>query len=110
MYVIYNPNPVPITYTPDELAIVISDYLEEVKTEFSFKSICSFILDKAIAEGKVKDSHNTQYSSKEISPLSSIEVSRYLWKLIWEKKIFIAFGDNPYAAHYNNDTRFIINQ
>lgn len=48
-------------------------------------------------------------SSREMSPLSAIEVSKCLWELIWDKRIFIAFGENPYAARYAGDTRFIIN-
>lgn len=45
-----------------------------------------------------------------MSPLSAIEVSKCLWELIWDKRIFIAFGENPYAAHYAGDTRFVINK
>ena len=45
-----------------------------------------------------------------MSPSSAIEVSKCLWELIWDKKIFIAFGENSYMAHYAGDTRFIINE
>ena len=109
MFMTYDSNPVPVTYTQEELRQVIDDYLKGVTTEFSFRGICSYIIDKAIKNGKVRDASHTQYSSREINPLSAIEVSKYLWELIWAKKIFIAFGDNPYAAHYSGDTRFIIN-
>ena len=110
MYVIYDSNPVPVTYNKAELAKVIDDYLKNVTTEFSFRGLCSHIIDKAISDGKVRNSQNTQYSSRQMNPLSAIEVSRYLWELIWDKKIFIAFGENPYSAHYNDDTRFVINK
>ncbi len=109
MYVTYNSNPVPVTYTKEELENVINEYLNGVQTEFSFRGICSYIIDKAIKDEKVADAKNTQYSSREMSPLSAIEVSKYLWSLIWDKKIFIAFGDNPYSANCINDTRFIVN-
>lgn len=78
--------------------------------EFSFKGLCYHIIEKAISDGKVRNASTTQYSSREMNPLSSIEVSKYLWNLLWDKKIYIAFGENPYAAHYNGDTRFIINR
>lgn len=87
MYVTYNPNPVPVTYTQEELKQVIDDYLNDVATEFSFRGLCSYIRDKAIAEGKVRDASHTQYSSREMSPLSAIEVSKCLWELIWEKNL-----------------------
>lgn len=110
MYVTYDSNPVPVTYTQEELRQVIDDYLKDVTTEFSFRSLCSYIIDNAIAEGKVPNASHTQYSSREMSPLSAIEVSKCLWELIWDKKIFIAFGENPYMAHYAGDTRFVINR
>lgn len=104
----YDPNPVPVTYTQEELRQVVDSYLKEVDTEFSFRGICSYIVDKAIKEGKVRDASHTKYSSREMSPLSAIEASKCLWEQIWDKKIFIAFGENPYAAHYSGDTRFVI--
>lgn len=110
MYLTYDSNPVPVTYTQEELRLVIDDYLNDVTLEFSFRGICSYIIDKAITEGKVPDASHTQYSSREMSPLSAIEVSKYLWELIWDKKIFIAFGENLYMAHYAGDTRFVINR
>ena len=110
MHVTYDPNPVPVTYTQEELRQVIEDFLKEGTTEFSFRGLCSYIVDKAIKDGMVRDASHTQYSSRELSPLSAIEVSKCLWELIWDKKIFIAFGENPYAAHYAGDTRFVIDR
>lgn len=106
----YDSNPVPVTYTQEELGQVVDSYLKEVDTEFSFRSLCSYIIVKAIKDGKVRNASHTQYSSREMNPLSAIEVSKYLWELIWDKKIFIAFGENPYASHYAGDTRFVINR
>lgn len=106
MYITYDSNPVPVTYTQEELRQDIDNYLKDVTTEFSFRGLCSYIIDKAIAEGKVRDASQTQYSSREINPLSAIEVSKCLWDLIWDKKIFIAFGENLYMAHYAGDTWF----
>lgn len=105
----YDSNPVPVTYTQEELKQVVEDYLNDVATEFSFRGLCSFIVGKAIDEGKVHNAGHTQYSSREMNPSSAIEVSKYLWELIWDRRIFIAFGENPYAARYAGDTRFVIN-
>lgn len=55
MYVTYDSNPVPMTYTREELRQVIDDYLKGVTTEFSFRCLCSHIVEKAIKEGKVRD-------------------------------------------------------
>ncbi len=48
MYVTYDSNPVPVTYALEELRQVVVSYLKEVDTEFSFRGICSYIVDKAI--------------------------------------------------------------
>lgn len=109
MYITYDSNPVPVTYTQEELKQVVDNYLKDMTTEFSFRSLCSFIVDKAIDEGKVYNAGHTQYSNHDLNPISAIEVSKYLWELIWDKRIFIAFGENPYVAHYAGDTRFVIN-
>lgn len=110
MYVTYDPNPVPVTYTQEELNQVIEDFLKGGTTEFSFRGLCSYIVEKAIKEGKVPNASHTQYGSRELNPSSAIEVSKCLWELIWDKRIFIAFGENPYVARCAGDTRFIINR
>lgn len=106
----YNSNPVPVEYTQEEMKQVIDNYLDDVKIEFSFNYLCSYIVDRAIREGKVANAQNTQYSSNVMNSTSSYLVSKILWDYIWNKKLFIAFGDNPYMGHSHNDTRFIINK
>ena len=103
----YNSNPVPVEYTENEMKEKIQGYIAGCDGEFSFKSLCHYIVKIAIKEGKVKDAKYTQYSSNEMSPYSSIQVSKILWEMIWDRKIFIAFGENPYSAHYAGDTRFV---
>lgn len=85
MYVACDSNPVPVTFTQEEHKQVVDDYLKKVTSEFSFRSLCSYIVEKAIKEGKVHNASHTQYSSREMSSLSAIEVSKYLWELIWDK-------------------------
>ena len=104
---VYDPNPVPVTYTNEELKKVISDFVNDIDTEFSFTKLCIHIIDRAIREKKVRNADYTQYSNRNLNPRVSIEVSRVLWDFIWEKKIIIAFGDNPYIAQNSNDVRFM---
>lgn len=104
----YNSNPVPVEYTEEEMREKILVYIKDTEREFSFKSLSVFLVHEAIKELKVKDAAHTQYSSNEMDPLSSIQLSKILWELIWDKTIFIAFGENPYVAHYAGDTRFVV--
>ena len=78
----YNSNPVPVEYTENEMKEKIQGYIAGCDGEFSFKSLCHYIVKIAIKEGKVKDAKYTQYSSNEMSPYSSIQVSKILWEMI----------------------------
>jgi len=104
----YSSNPVPVEYSEEEMKKVISDYLRSVKEEFSFHALSDYIVDRAIKEGKVANAASTQYSSNKMTPSSSIIVSKILWNYIWNQKVFIAFGENPYTANYKDDTRFVV--
>ena len=103
----YNSNPVPVEYTEEEMKEKVLAFIKNVEREFSFRTLSNFIVQTAMNEQKVKDAAHTQYSSNEMDPLSSIQLSKILWDLIWDKKVFIAFGENPYMAHYSGDTRFV---
>ena len=103
----YISGPVPITYTNNELRQLIDDYISQVKGVFTYKSLCSYIVAKAKEENRVEGAPNTEYSSSELSIAAGYDVSRILWEKIWNKEIFIVFGENHYQAHYNNDTRFL---
>ena len=101
----YDPNPVCLTYSEDELRQLIGNYVQEQKGEFSYKSICVYILQRAKEEGKVPNANHTEYSSNELNPVSGRMVSKILWELIWKKQIFIVFGKNPYGGGYYDDVR-----
>lgn len=103
----YNSNPVPVEYTEEEMKEKVLTFIKDRKSEFSFRSLSNYIVQTAMNEQKVKDAAHTQYSSNEMDPHSSIQLSKILWDLIWDKKVFIAFGENPYMAHYAGDTRFV---
>lgn len=103
----YDPNPVPVTYTDDELHKIIQEYIT-FNPEFSFKSLCHHIVCKAKAEMKCENAETTQYSSSEINPAAGTKISKLLWELIWEERLIIDFMYNQYASNYPNDTRFLV--
>ena len=105
MFMRYDSNPVTILFTEDEIRKLTMAYIEKANREFSYKSICAHILQKAKEEGKVPNASNTTYSSSELNPVSGSVVSKILWELIWDKKIYIVFGKNPYGGGYYDDIR-----
>jgi len=108
--IVYDPNPVPVTYTNEELKIIVSEFLSNIETEFSFSKLSTYVLERALCEKKVRNAETTQYSNRSLNPRVSIEISRLLWELIWEKKIFIVFGNNPYIPQNSQDIRFMPNK
>ena len=103
-----NYNPVPLDYTDEELRTVVEEYIAAQKLEFSFRRLCHSVLRRAMDEGKTVDSRHTQYESTELKSSDGDRISRILWNMIYERRIIIAFGENPYLSTYcNNDTRFI---
>lgn len=106
-----NYNPVPIDYSDEELRIVVEDYIATQRTEFTFKGLCLAVLHRAMDEGKTVDSRHTQYESNELQPSDGIRISHILWDLIFDRRIIIAFGDNPYRTiPHGCDTRFVRRQ
>lgn len=99
-------NPVPVTYDDQELLSLIDKYLSEKHGEFSYKSVCHYVVNEAKRNNKVEGAPHTHYSSNEICIPDGIRISKILWEKIWNKEVFIAFGDNPYRGQYNNDVRF----
>lgn len=99
-------NSVPVTYTDQELKNLIDKYLSDMEGEFSYKDMCHYVVNEAKRNNKVEGAPNTKYSSSDISIADGIRVSKILWEKIWNKEIFVAFGENPYRARYRDDTRF----
>ena len=99
-------NPVPVTYDNQELLGIIDKFLSEINDEFSYKGVCRYIVNEAKRNNKVEGAPNTRYSSSDISIADGIRISKILWEKIWNKEIFVAFGDNPYRGVGKDDTRF----
>ena len=98
---------VPVTYDDQELLNLIEKKLSTRNEEFSFQQLCHYVVNEAKRNGRVEGAPTIRYSSSDISISDGIRISKILWEKIWNKEIFIAFGENPYRAHYNGDIRFI---
>ncbi|MBQ4387376.1 MAG: hypothetical protein II822_07230 [Prevotella sp.] len=98
---------VPVTYGDQELLNLIEKFLSDGNEEFSYQQVCHYIVNEAKRSDKVEGAPTTKYSSSDISIQDGIRISKILWEKIWDKEIFIAFGENPYSARYKDDVRFI---
>jgi len=102
----YDPNPVPITYTDEELEAIVDNYIKGEES-FSFQGLSNFIVFKAKQENKVKGAPDTVYTSNELNPSFYRVLSKILWKHIWGKELFIEFGENQHRSNYTGDTHFV---
>lgn len=98
-----------LQYSDEELLGVINLFVQKKKEEkadyFTYYTLCKYILILAERENRLigKES-NTYYQQTNLSQKEYTRISRLLWQLILNQKIFVDFSNNAYIAHYENDT------
>ena len=102
-------NPVHILYDNEKLREVILMVMEgrENTLGITFVNLCYQILQLAEQEKMVKDSGEVIHTSSEIAPEDQVRVSRVLWELIWDHKIYLLFGRSPLLGLSNGEDRFV---
>lgn len=101
MKVKYSNEALPMTYSEKELSEIIQEYIHNNES-FSFKSICSYILNKANSNGRIKKEKDTEYKGGfKISYNDELLISKLLWEEIWDKKLFINFSKDPNFVQAN---------
>jgi len=99
-----------LKYEDNELLGVINNYICNKKAHgdmyFTYYTLCRSILYKAKEEDALSGVEpNTYYESPNLSQKEQTRISRLLWELILEHKIFVDFSNNAYMAHVgSNDT------
>jgi hypothetical protein len=53
------------------------------------------------------EGNDVMHTSNEIAPEDQVRVSRVLWELIWDKKIYLLFGRSPLLGLSNGEDRFV---
>ena len=103
-----NFNPVPVSFTDDELSSHIRSIISSMKSgdDISFQRICTSVIKLAERDGKLKP--NTEYHSSDISAADQERISIVLWDLILERKVYTLFGNKRWFACNQDDTLFVI--
>ena len=89
-----NTNPTAVTYTNAELRTLVGEFIFQQKKEFTFKSLCSFILYWAMEEGKTARNGNSVRESNDLPESDQDRVRRILESIAKDGRIAIAHGDN----------------
>lgn len=86
-------NTIATTYTDQQLRILIEEFIAMQRSEFTFKSVCSYILYRAMEDEKTAG--NKIYESNQLESKDCSRVSDILDKIVAEGRI------------EKNDTMFI---
>ena len=89
-----NNTPIAVTYSNAELRILVEEFIFQQKKEFTFKSLCSFILYWAMEEGKTSRNGNSVRESNELPESDQDRVRCILESIVKDGRIAIAHGDN----------------
>ena len=68
--------PIQVTYTDQQLRILIEEFIAMQRSSFTFKGVCSYILYRAMEEGRT--SNNGIYESNQLEQRDSERVSDIL--------------------------------
>ena len=90
----FDANPVHVLYDYESLKHIVQVSIERNDniSGTTFVSLCNKIRQQAIRDRALADLENTVYTSEVLAPEDQVRVSRMLWELIWEHKIFLLFG------------------
>ena len=102
-------NPVHILYDNNKLRDVIMMVISgrNDPTGITFVNLCYQIIQMAFQENKVRKPDDTIITSEELAPEEQVRVSRILWELIWNHKIFLLFGRSELLGLSNGEDRFV---
>ena len=105
----YDANPIHLLYNNEELRDRINMVMEsrDHTTGITFVNLCYQIIQMAFQENQVKKLDDTIITSEELAPEEQVRVSRILWELIWDHKVFLLFGRSELLGLSNGEDRFV---
>lgn len=92
-------NPIQVTYSDDRLRIFVEEYITMQKHEFTFKSLCSYVLYRAMEEEKTASTG--LYESNQLSTADCERISNILRKIVKEDRL--TCGTDTFV----DDTQFV---
>ena len=106
----YDSNPVQLLFSNEELKERINMVMSsrDHTKGITFVNLCYQLIQIAFQEHRVKkDDDNTTIISEELSADDQVRVSRILWELIWDHKVFLLFGRSELLGLSNGEDRFV---
>ncbi len=91
--------PIQVTYTDQHLRILIEEFIAIQRSEFTFKGVCSYILYRAMEEGRTKG--KGIYESNQLQTEDCNKVKSILQKIVIEGRI------TTVSVVYEGDTIYV---
>ena len=79
-----NNTAITITYSDERLRTLVEEYITMQKHDFTFKSLCSYVLYRAMEE---KTANSGLYESNQLSPADCERISVILRKIVKEGRM-----------------------
>lgn len=89
-------NAIQVTYTDQHLRILIEEFIAMQRSSFTFKGVCSYILYRAMEEGRTVN--NGIYESNQLQIEDCDRVKSILQKIVYEGRL------TTVAEPYEDDT------
>jgi hypothetical protein len=105
----YDAHPVHLLYDREEMRDRINMIMDsrDHTTGITFVNLCYQLIQIAFQENKVKKPEGVIITSEELAPEEQVMVSRILWELIWDHKVFLLFGRSELLGLSNGEDRFV---
>ena len=105
----YDANPVHLLYNDEEMRDRINMIMDsrDHTTGITFVNLCYQIIQIGFQENKVVIPEDSIVTSEELAAEEQVRVSRILWELIWDRKIFLLFGRSDLLGLSNGEDRFV---
>lgn len=81
-------NSIQVTYSDTKLRILVEEYIAMQRTQFTFRELCSYILYRAMEEGRTATPG--LYDSNQLSADDCTRVNIVLDKIISEGRLAVA--------------------
>lgn len=94
-----NTTSISVTYSDSKLRILVEEFITMQKHDFTFKSLCSYVLYRAMEEEKT--ANKGLYESNQLSPADCERISGILRKIV--KEGCLTCGTDTFV----DDTQFV---
>lgn len=84
----------PINYTDADLRNLVEEFLIQQKSEFSLKSVCSYVLYWAMEDDRLAKPQGTLLQVKELLPNDQARIHRVLESIVHDGRIAAVPGES----------------